>query len=265
MTPTPYYQDDHVTLYCGDCREVLPTLADGSVDIAVTSPPYNMGLTPGGNGRGMYRHATQKAARFCRGYDTAGDDSLDPATYAELRAGELWEMWRIIRFGVFYNHRPRIIHGRLVDPLDALTAHGGDLPPVRQRIILNRGTGIDVNRNQFCTRGEYLYLFAKPEFRLVDHAASGMGDVWDVGIETGVDHPAPFPLIVPDRCIAATGARRVLDPFAGSGTTLVAAKRAGAQAIGIEVSERYCALAARRLAQGALDLWADQRAANANS
>ena len=252
----PYYSDDFVTLYHGDALDVLATIEADRVDVTVTSPPYNMGITPGGNGRGMYRHATQKATRFGDGYSDEGDDSLDPDEYAAIRSRELREMWRVSRAAVFWNHRPRIIHGTLVDPLDDLRRRGHDVPPVRQRITLNRGTGIDVNLGHFCTRGEYLYLFAKPGFALVDHAASGMGDVWDVGIVTGSKHPAPFPLIVPARCIAATGAGSVLDPFAGSGTTLRAAKDAGVKAIGIERSERYCEIAARRLAQGVLDFGA---------
>jgi site-specific DNA-methyltransferase (adenine-specific) len=252
-----FYQDDHCTIYHGDALDLMREMGDESVDIVVTSPPYNMGLTPGGNGRGMYRHTTQKATRFGDGYTDEGDDSLDPEEYAALRCAELWEMWRIARLGVFWNHRPRIIHGRLVDPLEQVTAHdptAAELPPVRQRIILNRGTGIDVNVNQFCTRGEYLYLFAKPAFRLVDHAASGMGDVWDVGIAREAEHPAPFPLSVPARCIAATGAQSVLDPFLGSGTTLRAAKDAGIVGIGIERSARYCEVAVKRLAQEVLAL-----------
>lgn len=117
----------------------------------------------------------------------------------------------------------------------------------------DRGTGIDVNLRAFCTRQEWIMLFAKPEFTLVDHAASGMGDVWRLGMETAVpDHPAPFPVTLPARCIAATGAQSVLDPFMGSGTTLRAAKDAGVRAVGIEKSERYCELAVRRLAQEAL-------------
>lgn len=253
--PAPYYEDceSRIVIYHGSCLDVLAALDDESVDIAVTSPPYNMGLVPGGNGRGMYAHSTQKGSRFSRGYEEPGDDGLAPEAYAWLRSAELWELWRVVRHAVFYNHRPRVIHGRLVDPLDALTRHGGELPPVRQRIVLNRGTGIDVNLNHFCTRGEYLYLFAKESFRLRDHAASGMGDVWDVGVERGVDHPAPFPLSVPSRCIEATGATSIIDPFLGSGTTLRAAKNAGIRGIGIEKSERYVNLAIRRLAQGVLD------------
>ena len=246
---TPYYADEFVTLYHGDALEVLRSLDAESVDVTVTSPPYNMGLTPGGNGRGMYGHTTSKASRFTTdGYSDAGDDALDPAEYATLRTLELWEMYRVSRSSVWWNHRPRIIHGLLTDPLDALRSDAGrNLPPLRQRIILARPTGIDVNLNHFATRGEYLHLFAKPAFALVDHAASGMGDVWTTPIVTGSDHPAPFDESVPERCIAATGATSVLDPFAGSGTTLAVAKRLGIHAIGIERSERFCEMTAARL------------------
>ena len=257
MSAEPYYQDGHVTLYHGEALDVMMAMPSESVDIVVTSPPYNMGLTPGGNGRGMYGHTTQKASRFTNdGYSEAGDDAMEPEEYAALRVAELWEMWRLARSSVWWNHRPRIIHGELADPLDELRRYGHDLPPVRQRITLARPTGIDVGLGHFCTRGEYLYLFAKPEFALASHSVSGWGDVWNVPIVTGSTHPAPFDQSIPARCIEATGAIWTLDPFAGSGTTLRAAKDAGVWAIGIERSERYCDLAAKRLAQGVLDFGA---------
>lgn len=168
---SPYYQDDLVTLYHGDALDVMQTLASESVDIVVTSPPYNMGLTPGGNGRGLYKHTTSKASRFTNeGYSEPGDDAMDPEGYAALRTSELWEMHRIARSSVWWNHRPRIIHGVLVDPIDALRGFGHDVPAIRQRITLARPTGIDVNLNHFATRGEYLYLFAKAGFALASHA-----------------------------------------------------------------------------------------------
>ena len=123
---------------------------------------------------------------------------------------------------------------------------------LRQIIVWDRGTGIDVNRRQFCTRQEWIMLFAKPSFMLLDHAASGMGDVWHLGIAHGNDHPAPFPVSLPARCIAATGASSVLDPFCGSGTTLRAARDAGQYAYGIELSRPYCDMTIARLAQGSL-------------
>ena len=69
------------------------------------------------------------------------------------------------------------------------------------------------------------------------------------------EHPAPFPLSLPLKAISATTATTVLDPFMGSGTTLRAAKDLNRKAIGIELSERYCEVAAKRLAQGTLDLF----------
>lgn len=247
---TPYYQDETTTLYQGDALDVLMRLPPGSVDIVVTSPPYNMGLTPGGNGRGMYPHTTQKANRFTTaGYSDAGDDAMDPEEYAALRVAELWEMHRVARIGVYWNHRPRVVHGELVDQLDSLRSFGHDLPPVRQRIILARPTGIDVNESHYCTRGEYLLLFPGPEFALVDRSASGMGDVWPTPIvpKSENKHPAPFHESVPERCIATTGASSVLDPFVGSGTTLAAAKRLGIRGVGIERSEQFCAMTAARI------------------
>jgi len=245
----PYYQDETAALYKGDCLEVMADMPDESVDIVVTSPPYNMGLVPGGNGRGMYRPgASNKAGRFRDGYGQH-DDAMEQGDYDSWQRDVLAECWRVSRLAVFYNHRPRVEHGVLRDPL------GNDFGiPLRQRIIWNRGTGIDVNLRAFCTRGEYVFFFAKPAMSLVSHSASGMGDVWDLGIEYGIkDHPAPFPLSLPARCIEATGATSVLDPFSGSGTTLRAAADAGIKGIGIELEERHCSATVARLAQGALN------------
>ena len=245
----PYYDADGITIYHGDCRDVMATMADESVDLVVTSPPYNMGVTPGGNGRGMYAHGTQKARRFGDGYE-ATSDALPPDEYDDFLRSTLHEMWRVARLGVFWNHRPRIIHGVWTEPL------GGDFGiPLRQRIVWERPTGIDVGLRHYCTRAEHIYLFAKDEFELVDHSASGMGDVWRMPMPPKSDHPAPFPLALPTRCISSVAdVTTVLDPFMGSGTTLRAAKDLGKRAIGCDTSAAYCDMAVARLAQGVLDL-----------
>lgn len=251
---TPYYDDGQCVIYHGDCLEVMLDCLSERVDIAVTSPPYNMGLVPGGNGRGMYRPgASNKAGRFRNGYADSHDDAMSWPQYDLWQRRCIGAMLHVTTLGVFYNNRSRVIHGRLRLPLDG---HYDGLP-LRQMIVWDRGTGIDVNLRQFCTAHELILLFAHEDFKLVDHAASGMSDVWRLGMnhDPGVgEHPAPFPKSLPARAIAATGATSVLDPFMGSGTTLRAAKDAGVRAIGIELSERYCEIAANRLAQGVLAL-----------
>lgn len=100
----------------------------------------------------------------------------------------------------------------------------------------------------------WIVVFAKPAFRLRSKGASGVGDVWTVPQEANPDHPAPFPEALPLRALETTATTHVLDPFMGSGTTLAAAKRMGRKATGIEINERYCEIAVKRLAQEALPL-----------
>ena len=249
MSDEPLFQSDGLTLWNADCLEIMDGIADDSVDIVITSPPYNMGLVPGGNGRGMYRPgASNKAGRFRNGYDGGHDDAMPQDDYDRWQRSCLAAMWRIARHAVFYVHRPRVEHGELRVPLS------WNFGPavLRQIVVWDRLTGIDVNRRQFCTRQEWVMLFTKPSFALVDHAASGMGDVWKLGMAHNNDHPAPFPLALPARCIAATGATSVLDPFSGSGTTLRAAADAGIVGYGIESNRRYCDMTIERLAQRSL-------------
>lgn len=247
----PHYRDDLVTIWHADALDVMRSLVDEAVDIVVTSPPYNMGLVPGGNGRGMYRPgASNKAGRFRDGYGSH-DDAMPQDAYDAWQRECLGEMWRVSRLGVFYDHRPRVEHGRLRVPL------GWDFGPavLRQVIVWDRGTGVDVNLRAFCTRGDWVLLFAKPAFALIDHAASGMGDIWRLGMATDEpEHPAPFPVSLPGRAIYATGARSVLDPFMGSGTTLVAAKAARIEAVGVDNELRWCRRAVVRVQQEGMGL-----------
>ena len=248
-----YYQDELVTLHHGDCLEVMQSLDESAAQVVVTSPPYNMASSPGGNGRGMYRTSkTSKGKRFHDGYDGT-DDAMPQDEYDEWQRACLAAMWQITPEdgAIFYNHKQRVEHGIARLPL------GLDFGiPLRQIITWDRGTGIGVNKRHYCSVSEFVFLFAKPEFQLRDHSASGRGDVWRLGMaREDYGHPAPFPLALPATAIETTAARSVLDPFAGTGTTLRAAVDAGIPAVGIEKSEAYCEVIAKRMQQRALDIF----------
>lgn len=253
LADPPCFDEDGIRLYNADCMKILLQMPDESVDIVVTSPPYNMGLSPGGGLRpgaagtangGMYKPGpNSKGGRFRGGYEDH-DDAMPYPEYCAWQRSVLTECWRVARFGIFYNHRPRVEHGLLRMPLD--WDFGG--LPVGQLIVWDRHVGVDVSPRRFCTVQEWIILFAKPAFKLASLSVSGSGDVWRMPIARGSNyHPAPFPAELPGRCIAATDAQSVLDPFAGSSTTLVAAMAAGIEGIGIEKSAKYCQMSVRRL------------------
>lgn len=245
---TPYWKAGDIALYHGDCEAVLAGLLagrDSLAQIVVTSPPYNMGLTPGGNGRGMYRPgASRKGGRFRDGYG-AHHDAMPQDEYDALHRRLLALMWQAIPDdgAVFWNHRQRVEHGKARLPL------GMDFGiPLRQIITWDRGSGIAPNLRHFAPVAEWIFLFAKPGWKLADHGESGRGDIWHLGLaRKDYGHPAPFPVSLPQRAIESCAARSVLDPFAGSGTTLAAARLAGIPAVGIDNDEACCEMTAMRL------------------
>lgn len=256
---TPYYEQSGVTIYHGDCRDVLPTLPDGCCDLVFTSPPYNLGVTTGGGfptghyaadapmGKRGGQGKWPGAALAC-GYD-GYDDAMPPADYESWQRWALLECWRLISNAgaIFYNHKPRVQGGELWTPLSLNPGL-----PVRQIVTWARAGGINFSPSFYVPTYEWIVILAKPDFRLKSKGASGVGDVWSVPQEANRDHPAPFPEKLPLMALETTTAKTVLDPFAGIGTTLTAAKRIGRRAIGIEINERYCEIAARRLQQESL-------------
>lgn len=248
MTTEPYYQDEWVTLYHGDCEDVLPSIS--GIDLIVTSPPYNLGVTAGGG----FAATGRKPGKWSGGALATGyDDHDDAMPYPEYEAWQrrvLLACWDALSDtgAIYYNHKPRVQAGTLWTPLELNPGL-----PLRQIIIWRRAGGMNFAPTHYVPTHEWICVFAKPGFRLKSKGASGVGDVWAINQESNPLHPAPFPTGLPARAIETTAPSSVLDPFCGSGTTLRAAKDAGVRAIGIEKSERYCEIAARRLDQGVLD------------
>lgn len=256
---TPYYEHDGITIYHGDCREVLPTLS--CIDVVITSPPYNLGgepwphlgnWKPGDSAGGKTRWANGSDAGAGIQYGTHAD-TMPWTTYVAFQHDVLSRMWAILPDTgvIFYNHKPRVIGARLWTPLELIPTH----VVLRQIVIWARPGGMNFNPTAFVPTHEWLMLLAKPAFRLRSKGVSGLGDVWHVSPDTN-PHPAPFPVGLVDRALESVKPGVILDPFMGSGTTLVAAKTRRCRAVGIDVDERYCEMAAQRLSQESLPLGA---------
>lgn len=253
----PFYEDDAVTIYCGDVLDVLSAGVLPLVDLVITSPPYNLSVTAGG-GFGHYVDDAGMRQRSGGGKWTGGalangydghDDAMPMHEYEAWQQDVLASLWSYLgpAGAIFYNHKPRINAGTLWLPLRL-----NPMLPLRQIITWARAGGMNFAPTHYVPTYEWVMVLAKPDFRLKSKGASGVGDVWRIPQETGIDHPCPFPVGLPARIIETTGPSLVLDPFMGSGSTLVAAKAAGVRVIGIEKSARYCELAIKRLAQGSL-------------
>jgi site-specific DNA-methyltransferase (adenine-specific) len=257
---TPYYQDDWVTIYHGDCLDVLGH-APTSADLVVTSPPYNKGATPwahSGHWRYGGRGSSGGAGRWSGGPTATGvgyddhEDTMPWSEYVEWQQAVIQALWAQLPDdgAIFYNHKPRVIGSRLWTPLELIPE--GVL--LRQIITWDRGGGMNFNPTSYMPVSEWIMVLAREGWRLRERSASGAADVWRITPDVGTEHPAPFPVKLPARAIESVGPRLVLDPFMGSGSTLRAAKDAGVKAIGIDVSERYCEMAARRMGQEVLAL-----------
>jgi len=221
----------------------MKKMSDKSIGLVVTSPPYNINNTSGGGLRGTQGCGKWASNKLGIGYEDDTDD-LPHDEYISWQKQCLREMYRLIadNGAIFYNHKWRVQNGILQDRQDIV----GDFP-VRQVIIWQRSGGINFNDGYFVPTYEVIYLIAKPDFKLASKACS-MGDVWKFPQELKNEHPAPFPIQLPARCIHSTNAKLILDPFAGSGTTGVAAEQCGRDSILIEKKAKYCELIKRRMA-----------------
>ena len=228
-------------IHRGDCVNIMNKMPAESIDLIVTSPPYNLKNSTG-NGLKNGNGGKWPQAGLINGYDTH-DDAMPHDEYVKWQRECLTAMMRVLREdgAIFYNHKWRIQAGMLQDRADILDGF-----PVRQIIIWQRNGGINFNPGYFLPTYEVIYLIAKPDFQLAPKA-NVVGDVWRIPQESNNPHPAPFPVELAQRCIESTLAKVILDPMMGSGTTAIAAEMSGRDWVGIEISEKYCRDANERI------------------
>lgn len=222
-----------------DVLEGLKQLDDESIDLIITSPPYNKA---GLNGK-------QKGKKWVGTIDYGGDFEIDnkpEEKYQEWQIKILNECYRVLKKdgSMFYNHKNRIIkgEGEISNPYTWLIQSSFK---VRQEIIWDRGSTNDVNRKRYLPTTEKIFWLTKsnkPKFdRKLDTPFKK--EVWQFPFNTNTDHPAPFPIDMPNNiihCIQNNGERLVvLDPFMGSGTVAISALKHNCDYIGFELLPEY--------------------------
>jgi len=236
------YPDNFINkIINGDTVEIMKKIPTGTIDLVVTSPPYNLKNSTG-NGMKDARGGKWKNAALVNGYSNY-DDNMPHDKYVKWQRECLTEMFRVLKDdgAIFYNHKWRVQAGMLQDRQDIVKDF-----PVRQIIIWRRNGGINFNPGYFLPTYEVIYLIPKPKFKLAKKANAN-GDVWEFGQEMKNSHPAPFPVALIDRIISSTTAELILDPFMGSGTTAIVAMGNKRKYIGIDISPEYCEMAENRI------------------
>ena len=171
------------------------------------------------------------------------EDNLPYDEYIAWQKQCVAEMLRLIKDDgvVFYNNKNRVQHGLLEDRSEILQEF-----PLRQIITWKRNGGVNMNNGYFVPSCEQIYMLCHKDFKLAP-LANRFTDVWSISQETNNPHPAPFPVALADRIMQSTTGKLVLDPFGGSGTTAISAKRFNRDFILIEQSTEYCKMAERRI------------------
>jgi DNA modification methylase len=219
MLPTPYYEQDGITIYNADCREILPHLP--KVDLVLTDPPYGVGFT--GKIPNDGRYATD-------GYKSFKDD--DPQYIIERIIEAMQKSERAI-----ITPGTRIMHM---------------YPPWQDFGVFFVGGGVGMGKWGFCCSHPILYYGKRPRYKGMFPTSYSDGRP----MPSCTEHPTAKPIEWMKRLVVVGSLKDdvILDPFMGSGTTLVAAKQLGRKAIGIEIEETYCQIAVKRLGQGVLPL-----------
>jgi site-specific DNA-methyltransferase (adenine-specific) len=211
----PYYEHGGITIYHGDCREALSSV--GRADAVITDPPYGMRWAFTGQGSGKAAQGGRNSQT--KGQTVKGDEiSFDPTPWLAYPAVVLWGM----------QHYPdRLTRGSVLVWIKKYPDAFGTFLSDADLAWMKGGCGVYVSPTV--------------------HPAS---------FQSQKCHPTQKPVEIMEWCIRKARVRSggtILDPFMGSGTTLVAAKNLGHTAIGVEIEERYCEIAAKRLSQEVLD------------
>lgn len=220
-------------IYQTDCIEGLKSLDDKSIDIVVTSPPYNKHLCTG--------------EVINLKYDQYNDD-LPEEEYQKGQIILLNELERVLKDDghIFYNHKNRYINGNLISPLYWLKDCGFN---IREEIIWNKQLAVNTRGWRFWEVDERIYWLQKKGLKQteINNKIASLYSVWTFPPKSKKEsgHPCAFPDELVRRCLLVNENKglTILDPYIGSGTVARVAKSLGHNYIGFDISENYVKMA----------------------
>ena len=231
-------------IYNEDCLVTMAKIPDNSIDLIVTSPPYNKNAHATASG-------TDKSWSALRGrqipYDVYSDD-MPQADYELWQKKVIEECIRILKphGSLFYNHKDIIVDGVIIPPKWVYDFN------VHQQLIWNRGSSLANDIHYFQPITEYIYWIVKePKNVFFDKSKSVFRQsIWRINTDKN-PHPAPFPLLLVANIIQCASQENsiIYDPFMGSGTTAIATIDIGGgrEYIGSEISSKYVEMANKRI------------------
>lgn len=237
-----------------NCMDGLKQLDDNSIDVVITSPPYN---------KGDKKRSSSNLWNSSINYADY-DDNMEENEYQEWQIELCNELFRVLKPGgsLFYNHKLRTFSNVGILPSVWLNKTKFTM---HQLIVWDRMGSVNVNTGRFLPTTELIYWmtkgsenirFSRQTYQLESGKNRGqivpLTEVWQVKADMNNEHPAPYPVELIDRIIPSVLAGGkdniiVLDPFMGSGTTAISAKKHGCNWIGFEMSEKYLNMAYKRI------------------
>lgn len=221
-------------LIYGDCLEIMNTLNDNSIDLIITSPPYNIGK--------MHSNHLQ--------FGTYAGNDMKESDYQDWQVQVLNECYRLLKINgsMFYNHKVRIKNGIAIHPIEWVSKSNFIL---KQEITWDMGKSANCDKIRFFPFSERIYWLVKdPKTKIYNQL--NLSDVWRVvpnnkRKENG--HIAVMPVEIVKNIIQSIPDYNllILDPFMGSGTTGVVCKELNKDFIGIELDENYFNIAKQRI------------------
>lgn len=235
------------TIVKTDVMEGMKLLPDKSIDIIITSPPYNKA---GLNGVAKEHPKDNWKRTIVYGGDVSIDCKPEDE-YQRWQIDFLNECERVLKDNgsLFYNHKNRIHKGFIVSPYEWILK---SRMRVRQEITWNRGSSNNLAPYRYIPSNEIIFWLTKSK-RVSFTRPVGLEnkmETWNIGFKRNTEHPAPFPLEIPDTilaCIPNDGDKIVLDPFMGSGTVAISAIKHNFRWLGFELLDEYVDMANNRI------------------